>query len=126
MSPRRARQAPEPHRGEIWYVYTPGQPDDPHQPRPALVVSEDVRNRMRDDLIVVPLFSRGRPGPTRVAIHTGTRGAAAAGILFCEEITTIDRDFLANGPIGPPIPRKRMGEVVRAIRRAIGEVVPEP
>jgi mRNA-degrading endonuclease toxin of MazEF toxin-antitoxin module len=81
---------------------------------------------MRDDLIVVPMFSRGRLGPTRVFVHAGTGGAPAGGILFCEEITTIDRDFLANGPIGPPISRKRMGEVVRAIRRAIGEVVPEP
>jgi mRNA-degrading endonuclease toxin of MazEF toxin-antitoxin module len=123
---RRARQALEPHRGEIWYVYTPGQPDDHHQTRPALVVSEDVRNRMRDDLIVVPMFSRGRPGPTRVSINAGTGGAPAAGILFCEEITTIDRDFLENGPMGPPIPRHRMDEVVRALRRAIGELVPEP
>ena len=126
MRPRPARHAREPHRGEIWYVYTPGQPDDPHQPRPALVVSEDVRNRIRDDLIVVPTFSRGRSGPTRVSVQAGTRGAPADGVLFCEEITTIDRDFLANGPIGPPLPRHRMDEVVRAIRRAIGEVVPEP
>ena len=90
------------------------------------MVSENVRNRMRDDLSVVPMFSRGRQGPTRVSVHTGTGGAPAGGILFCEEITTIDRDFLADGPIGPPIPRNRLDEVVRAIRRAIGEVVPEP
>ena len=49
-------------------VYTPGPPDDPHQPRPALVVSEEVRNRLRDDLVVIPLFSLGRFGPTRVYV----------------------------------------------------------
>ena len=43
-------------------VYIPGQPDDPHQPRPALVISEDVRNRLTDDVIVVPIFSTGRLG----------------------------------------------------------------
>ncbi|MEA2638493.1 MAG: hypothetical protein QOE18_1550, partial [Chloroflexota bacterium] len=47
-------------------------------------------------------------------------------IVFCEEITTLDRDFLASGPLGAPIGGHRMDEVVRAIRRAIGEVVPEP
>ncbi len=107
-------------------MYTPGQPDDPHQPRPALVVSEDVRNSLRDDLIVVPLFSRGRLGPTRVALPAGAGGVPDGGVLFCEEITTIDRDFLANGPIGPRLGARLMGEVVRAVRRAIGEVVPEP
>lgn len=29
-------------------MYTPGQPTDPHQPRFALVVSADARNRARD------------------------------------------------------------------------------
>jgi mRNA-degrading endonuclease toxin of MazEF toxin-antitoxin module len=81
---------------------------------------------MRDDLIVVPIFSRGRPGPTRVAIPAGTGNIPSDGMLFCEEITTVDRDFLARGPLGPPLGRRIMDEVVRAIRRALGEVVPEP
>jgi hypothetical protein len=45
-----------PRRGEFWTAHTPGPPDDPHQPRPVLVISEDVRNRLRDDVIVVPAF----------------------------------------------------------------------
>ena len=104
-------------------VFTPGQPDDPHQPRPALVVSEDVRNRMRDDLIVVPAFSTGRPGPTRVHLAGGAGGLRNASVLFCEEVTTIDRDFLHRGPLGAPLPQDTMAGVIRAIRRAIGEVV---
>jgi mRNA-degrading endonuclease toxin of MazEF toxin-antitoxin module len=107
-------------------VFTPGQPDDPHQARPALVVSENVRNTIRDDLIVVPMFSRGRAGPTRVPLPAGAGRVPFDSILFCEEITMIDRDFLAGGPLGPPVDAHRMGEVVRAIRRAIGEVVLEP
>ena len=107
-------------------VYTPGQPDDPHQPRPALVVSEDVRNRLRDDLIVIPLFSRGTLGPTRVPVPARAGGLRTPGVLFCEEITTIDRDFLYRGPLGPRLPRLVLEAVMRAVRRAVGDVVPEP
>lgn len=106
-------------------MFTPGQPDDPHQPRPALVLSEDVRNRMRDDLIVVPVFSAGHLGPTRVALSASSSGLRHNSVIFCEETTTIDRDFLARGPLGMLSP-KLMDGVVRSVRRAIGEVVPEP
>ena len=107
-------------------VYTPGQPDDPHQPRPALVVSEDVRNHLRHDLIVIPLFSLGRLGPTRVPVPARTGGLRNPGVLFCEEITTIDRDFLYRGPLGPRLTRPVLDAALRAVRRALGEVVPEP
>lgn len=116
---------PSVRRGEIWSVYTPGQPDDPHQPRPALVISENVRNRMSDDLIVVPIFSRGTLGPTRVALSAGEGGIAHNSILFCEEITTIGKDFLRRGPFGPPVPETVLDAVLRAVRRALGEVIPE-
>jgi mRNA interferase MazF len=107
-------------------VYTPGQPDDPHQPRQALVVSEDVRNRLRDDLIVIPLFSTGRLGPTRVPLPARAGGLRSPGVLFCEEITTIDREFLFRGPMGPRLSRSILEAVLRAVRRALGDVVPEP
>ena len=115
-----------PRRGELWSVYTPGQPVDPHQPRPALIISADVRNRLSDDVIVIPIFSAGRLGPTRVALRAGTGGIRHDSILFCDEITTIHRDFLARGPLGPAVPDSVLRQVVRAVRRALGEVVPEP
>ena len=106
-------------------AYTPGQPD-PHQPRPALVISEDRRNSLRDDLIVVPIFSAGRLGPTRVPVPSRVGGLSRSGLLFCEEITTINRDFLYRGPLGPRISRQTLQAVVRAVRRALGDVIPEP
>lgn len=115
-----------PRRGEIWLVDTPNQPKDPHQPRPALIVSEDVRNRLTDDVIVVPIFSSGRLGPTRVPIRAGSGGLPKDSIAFCEEVTTLHHDVLADGPLGPPVSPVILGRVVRAIRRALGEVVPEP
>jgi len=106
-------------------VLVPGQPDDPHPPRPALVVSEDIRNELTDDVIVIPVFSRGTLGPTRVTLPAGSGGIRHGGVLFCEEITTIDRDFLRRGPLGPPIEAPLLEQVCRGIRRAVGEVVPE-
>jgi len=113
-----------PRRGEFWTAFTPGQPDDPHQPRPVLVISEDVRNRLRDDVIVVPAFSAGRSGPTRVPVPASSGGLPHDSVLFCEEVTTIDKDFLRRGPLGPRVEPGTVAAVVRAIRRAIGEVVP--
>ena len=80
---------------------------------------------MRDDLIVVPVFSGGQLGPTRVPLPAGAGGLRHASIAFCEEITMIDRDFLARGPVGVLAP-SLVDRVVRGVRRAIGEVVPEP
>lgn len=108
-----------PRRGEIWRAFTPGQPDDPHQPRPVLVISVDTRNRLTDDLIVIPIFSRGRLGPTRVPIDGGTGGLEHDSVLFCEEITTIDRDYLAAGPLGPPVPDTLLDQVLLAVHNAL-------
>jgi len=113
-------------RGEIWFVYTPGQPGDPRQPRPALVISEDVRNRLSDDLVVVPIFSTGRPGPVHVMLQAPMGGIPHDSVLFCEEFTAIAEGFLADGPLGASVPEVLLRHVVRAIRRAIGEVIPEP
>jgi mRNA-degrading endonuclease toxin of MazEF toxin-antitoxin module len=79
---------------------------------------------MRDDLIVVPIFSAGQLGPTRTALPARSSGLRHNSVIFCEEITTIDRDFLTRGPVGTLNP-KLMEAVVRCVRRAIGEVVPE-
>ena len=115
-----------PRRGEIWFAFTPGPPSDPHQPRPTLVVSENTRNFERDDLIVVPIFSEGRLGPTRVSLPPGVGGIPHGSVLFCDEIAAIDQDFLADGPLGPPVPAEVLDKVLRAVRRALGDRVVEP
>lgn len=80
---------------------------------------------MTDDVIIVPLFSRGRLGPTRVALPPHAGGLAHGSVAFCEEITTVDRDFLVRGPLGQRLDAAMMDSVIRAVRRAIGELVPE-
>jgi mRNA-degrading endonuclease toxin of MazEF toxin-antitoxin module len=115
-----------PRRGEIWFAFTPGLPRDTHQPRPVLVISEDVRNRNRDDVLVIPIFSRGRLGPTRIRLAEGIGGIPRESVLFCEQITAVSHDFLVDGPLGEDVPTSILERVVRAVRRALGEVVPEP
>ena len=90
------------------------------------MISENVRNRVTDDVVVIPIFSSGRLGPTRVPIAAGTGGIRRDSVLFCEELTTIDQDFLESGPLGPAVPDALLQQVLRAVRRALGEVVPEP
>jgi mRNA-degrading endonuclease toxin of MazEF toxin-antitoxin module len=90
------------------------------------VVSADVRNALRDHVIVVPIFSTGRPGPTRVVLAAGTGGVDHDSVLFCDELTTLDHRFMSDRPAGPPVPGRVMKDVVYAVRRALGDVVPEP
>jgi mRNA-degrading endonuclease toxin of MazEF toxin-antitoxin module len=97
----------------------PGQPDDPHQPRPVLIISVDSRNRSTDDVIAIPIFTHGRLGPTRVRIHAGTGGIRQDSVMFCDELTTIGHDFLDHGPLGPPVAHDFLDRIVQAVLNAI-------
>ncbi len=112
-----------PRRGEIWKGLIAGQPYDPHQPRPLLVISEDIRNEITDDVIVVPIFSSGGIGwmedPTRVPIRGGMGGLEHDSVIFCEEVFTIIHEDLANAPLGGLVASEILDEVVRGILRAI-------
>lgn len=112
-----------PRRGEIWHGFIAGQPNDPHQPRPLLVISEDIRNEITDDVIVVPIFSRGgigwRDDPTRVPIARGVGGLDHDSVIFCEEIFTVTREDLANAPLRGSVPPEILAAVVEGVRRAI-------
>jgi mRNA-degrading endonuclease toxin of MazEF toxin-antitoxin module len=86
-----------------------------------LVVSADVRNRVREHVMVVPIFSTGNLGPTRLVIPAQGTGLHHDSVLFCEELTTIDEDFLEDGPRGR-VPSELLAYAVIAIRRAVGDL----
>jgi mRNA interferase MazF len=113
-----------PQRGEIWTVDLPSQPADLHTPRPALVVSVNVRNRLAGDVLVVPLSTYLRPLPTHVLIPAGVGGQRRDSMAKCEQITCLDKQFLVRGPLGRPVSDPLMSAVIRAIRRAVGEPLP--
>ena len=113
---------PYPRRGEIYLVRLPGQPKDT-KPRPALIVSLDVRNRLANDVVVVPLSSALRTSPTHVELPEGEGGLFQTSMAKCEQITTLDKSFLIRGPFSGAISPMRMTEVQRAIQRGIGIVI---
>ncbi len=108
-----------PRRGEIYLVKLPGHPSDPKD-RPALIVSLDVRNRLANDVIVVPLSTTLRSAPTHVELPAGEGGLKQTSMAKCEQVTTLDKSFLIRGPFAGMISPFLMGEIEKAIQRAIG------
>jgi hypothetical protein len=41
----------------------------------------------------------------------------------CEQVTTLDKRLLGRGPMGRPVPDSVLNDVVRGLRRAIGELL---
>lgn len=108
-----------PRRGEIYLVRLPGHPADP-KARPALIVSMDIRNRLADDVMLVPLSTRLRAAPTHVELPAGEGGLRESSMAKCEQVTTLDKSFLLRGPFAGTISPALMREVEKAIQRAIG------
>ncbi|MBN2060689.1 MAG: type II toxin-antitoxin system PemK/MazF family toxin [Deltaproteobacteria bacterium] len=108
-----------PKRGEIYLVRLPGHPDD-MKARPALIVSLDIRNRLANDIIVVPITTTLRESPTHVELQEGEGGLIRTSMAKCEQITTIDKAFLIRGPFSGEISAQKMAEVEKAIQCAIG------
>jgi mRNA interferase MazF len=113
---------PFPRKGEIYLVNLPGQPRDTKS-RPALIVSLDIRNRLANDVIVVPISTNLRPSPTHVELPKGQGGLSRTSMAKCEQITCLDKSFLIRGPFSGTISPVKSNEIEIAIQRAIGIVV---
>lgn len=108
-----------PNRGEIYLVRLPSKPKDMKN-RPTLVVSLDVRNRLANDIIVVPLSTTLRHAPTHVLLAAGEGGLSKASMAKCEQVTTIDKSLLIRGPFAGKISREKLKEIEKAMQIAIG------
>ena len=121
MTPSASPQSPR--RASSGRPTRPGSPTTPTNRDPCSSYQRTFVTGLRDNVIVVPAFSAGRSGPTRVPVPASSGGLPFNSLLFCEEVTTIDKDFLRRVP-GASVEPGTVAAVVRAIRRAIGEVVP--
>jgi mRNA-degrading endonuclease toxin of MazEF toxin-antitoxin module len=113
-----------PKNGEIWFVNIPDQPNDPHQQRSAVIVSTNGRNRAASDVIVVPTTSSTgfQPHPAvHVELPAGVGGLPRDSYARADQITTLDKSLLSNGPLGEEIHVSYRWKIIRAIRRAIGD-----
>lgn len=113
---------PYPRRGEIYLVRLPGQPKDT-KPRPALIVSLDIRNRLANDVVVVPISTTLRTSPTHVELPKGEGGLDQTSMAKCEQITTLDKSLLIRGPFSETISPIKMTEVEKGIQRTVGIVI---
>jgi mRNA interferase MazF len=107
-----------PSRGCLYWVRLPDEPG--RKRRPALVVSVDARNRLADDVLVVPASTRGRPAPTHVRLRAGTGGIPQDSVLKCEQITTLPKSYLGGSALGGPLSLALLEDVERGVLRAIG------
>ena len=103
----------------LYGTYIHGHPKDT-KARPALVVSLDVRNRLANDISVVPMSTTLRPSPTHVELPEGEAGLDRTSTAKCEQITTLDKSFFIRGTFSGTISPAKMAEVEKAIQRAIG------
>ena len=108
-----------PLRGEIYLVRLPGKPSD-SKDRPALIVSMDARNRLANDVVVVPISTTLRTAPTHVEIPAGEGGLHETSMAKCEQITTLEKSFLLRGPFAGTLKPSFMKEIEKAIQRALG------
>ena len=71
---------------------------------------------------MVPIFSAGNLGPTRLPIPAHGTGLHHDGVLFCEELTTIDEDFFEEGGPCGRVSSALLDDAVIAVRRALGDI----
>ena len=74
-------------------------------------------------MIVCPISSRLRGGPTHVRLHPREGGLTATSEVKCEQVTTIRRARIVEGPLGGPLSPGRMEQVERCILAALDIVV---
>lgn len=110
-----------PKRGEIYLANLPLKPKDIKN-RPALVVSLDIRNKLANDIVVVPLSANLRTAPTHVLLQKDEGGLSKASMAKCEQVTTIDKVLLTRGPFADRVSDGKMKEMEKAIMITIGVI----
>jgi len=85
----------------------------------------DVRNRLANDVMVVPASSVLRPAPTHVHLCRGEGGVRKDSVLKCEQLITLPKEALGSVALGGPRSTATMVAVEKAIRRAIGVSIEE-
>jgi mRNA-degrading endonuclease toxin of MazEF toxin-antitoxin module len=112
-----------PQQGHIYLVKIPNQPRD-GKSRPAVVVSINSINRMASHVIAVPVTSTDRPGPFNVALKRGDGGLQNDSTAQCDQVTTLDKTLLLQGPFSKVIPSAKLSEILDKISLAIGYTKP--
>lgn len=107
-------------RGDIWLAdLNPVRSHEQAGRRPVLVISEDIFNQSRADLVVVvPITSTLRNIPFHVVVHPPEGGLTNRSALLCEAVRSISKDRLIVrwGSVSPGT----MAEVEDRLRTLMG------
>jgi mRNA interferase MazF len=117
----RSKAPARPWRGEVWRVDFVNRPDDPHLPRPAIVISNDNRNDFSDSVLAIPISdeARGKLLPTHVFLPKGGgSGLTKDSRALCEQIASIDKKCFVEGPIGK-LESTVLNSLVQALYKAV-------
>jgi mRNA interferase MazF len=109
-----------PRQGEIYLVKALKTLGDTKK-RPAVIVSIDVRNQFKENVLIVPFTSDLTSGetPTRILIPAGEGRLEVASLALCDNISAVRKLYLDRGPYGAITPQS-LAKIQRAIQIAIG------
>ena len=91
--------------------------------RPAVILSPEVRNRLANDVIVVPCSVSARAMPWHVQLRRGEAGLPHRCMAKCEQIATVPKRWIHPAELGALSPG-RLREVELAVLSALGILVP--
>jgi mRNA interferase MazF len=110
-----ARKITHPRRGEVWLVnFDPTVGAEIHKTRPALVIQNDVGNRVSPVTIVAAITSMlKRPYPFQVFLPVGVAGLNTDSVVTLNHIRSIDRQRLIH----------RLGSVSNETMKAVDQAI---
>jgi mRNA interferase MazF len=105
-------------RGTIYWVQLdPTIGSEIQKTRPALIVSNDQNNQASSLVTVVPITSNTKLfGPFEVDLESGDGGLKKPGKLKANQVRTIDKRRLVDGPLGSTLSDTTMEQVNQALK----------
>lgn len=109
-----------PRQGEI-YLIKALKPLGDTKKRPAVVVSNNIRNELKESVLVIPFTSNLTSGetPTRILIRAGEGGLEVDSLALCDNISAVAKAYLDRGPYGEISPES-LSRIQQGIQIAIG------
>lgn len=111
----------EPRRGEIYFLdFSPSKGREMKGPHPALVIQNDVGNKVSGLTIVAAVTSNLKVAdlPVGVLIAPEESGLPHKSVVHLGQLYTIDKERLQN--LAGALPKEKMLEVDKAVAVSLG------
>lgn len=104
-----------PKRGEIWLVdFNPARGSEQAGQRPAIIIQNDVGNRVADTTIIAALSTTLRSNPTNVLARAGRKsGLTQDSMIKTSQLLTISKDRLIS----------RLGEIDKRTSASLNQAL---